>query len=213
MARKRRRFTAEFKGRVALEALRERDSVQAITARHELHRNQVSAWKRQLPDAVPEVFARDGGAYGRPTPDPKADRVSCADITLCPCDARLFYLVVVMDWATRHMLAWRLSNTMDATFCVGALDDSRDPEHGSGSPVHQRGLRRPGAGRRPPILDGRPGPLPRRHLHRTATTVPEVRGRVPARTLQRAGCGTDHRNVGRLLQRRPSALVGRVDAG
>ena len=49
MAGKRRRFTAEFKARVALEALRERDSVQAIAARHELHPNQVSAWKRQLP--------------------------------------------------------------------------------------------------------------------------------------------------------------------
>ena len=45
MARKRRRFTAEFKGRVALEALQERDSVQAIAARHELHPNQVSAWE------------------------------------------------------------------------------------------------------------------------------------------------------------------------
>ena len=41
MARKRRRFTKEFKARVALEALRERDSVQAIAARHELHPNQV----------------------------------------------------------------------------------------------------------------------------------------------------------------------------
>ena len=47
MARKRRRFTAEFKGRVALEALQERDSVQAIAARHELHPNQVSALLRQ----------------------------------------------------------------------------------------------------------------------------------------------------------------------
>ena len=44
---------------MALEGLRERDSVQAIAARHELHLNQVSAWKRQLLDAVPEVFARD----------------------------------------------------------------------------------------------------------------------------------------------------------
>ena len=61
MARKRRRFTAEFKGRVVLEALRERESVQAIAARHELHPNQVSAWKRQLLDAVPEVFVRDEG--------------------------------------------------------------------------------------------------------------------------------------------------------
>ena len=30
----------------------------------------------------------------------------------------------LMDWATRHVLAWRLSNTMDATFCVEALDDA-----------------------------------------------------------------------------------------
>ena len=60
MARKRRRFTAEFKARVALEALRERDSVQAIAARHELHPNQVSTWKRQLLEGLPEVFA--GGA-------------------------------------------------------------------------------------------------------------------------------------------------------
>ena len=60
MARKRRRFTAEFKARVAMEALRERDSVQAIAARHELHPNQVSVWKRQLLDAVPELFAGGG---------------------------------------------------------------------------------------------------------------------------------------------------------
>ena len=39
MARKRRRFTAEFKGRVALEGFGERDSVQAIASRHELHPN------------------------------------------------------------------------------------------------------------------------------------------------------------------------------
>ena len=61
MARKRRRFTPEFKARVALEALRERDSVQAIARRHELHPNQVSVWKRQLRDAVPEVFAKGAG--------------------------------------------------------------------------------------------------------------------------------------------------------
>ena len=47
MAKKRRRFTADFKRRVALEALRERDTVQAIASRHEVHPNQVSAWKRQ----------------------------------------------------------------------------------------------------------------------------------------------------------------------
>ena len=48
MARRRRRFTPEFKARVALEALREGDSVQAIAARHEVHPNQVRTWKREL---------------------------------------------------------------------------------------------------------------------------------------------------------------------
>ena len=61
MAGKRRRFTAEFKARVALEALRKRDSVQAIAARHEIHPTQVSRWKRQLIEGLPEVFSADAG--------------------------------------------------------------------------------------------------------------------------------------------------------
>ena len=57
MTRKRRRFTADFKRRVALEALRERDTVQVIAARYEVHPNQVSAWKRQAggAGALPDV--------------------------------------------------------------------------------------------------------------------------------------------------------------
>ena len=48
---------------MALEALREHDSVQAIARRHELHPNQVSTWKRQSLEGLPEVFA--GGAGRR----------------------------------------------------------------------------------------------------------------------------------------------------
>ncbi|WP_420634279.1 IS3 family transposase [Candidatus Palauibacter sp.] len=275
MAGKRRRFTPEFKARVALEALREHDSVQAIARRHELHPNQVSTWKRQLLEGLPEVFAggagrklakeheakvrdlhakigeltverdffrrgaqalsraergrmieRDGplslsrqcallavsrsslyyrpkgesaenlalmrrmdelhmaypfygsrqlmrhlrregatagrhrirrlmrlmgveATYRRPrtsvaSPEhrvfpyllrglaiSRADHVWCADITHVPVTQGFFYLVAVMDWATRHVLAWRLSNTMDASFRVEALDDAlgwRAPE-------------------------------------------------------------------------------------
>ena len=57
MAQKRRRFTTEFKKRVALEALREHDTVQAIASRHQLHANQVSAWKRQALDGLDGTFA------------------------------------------------------------------------------------------------------------------------------------------------------------
>ena len=59
MAGKRRRFTAEFKARVALEALRRRDSVRAIAARHGIHPTQVIRWKRQLIEGMPEAFSED----------------------------------------------------------------------------------------------------------------------------------------------------------
>ena len=64
MTKKRRRFTADFKKRVALEALRERDTVQAITARYEVHPNQVSAWKRQAVEGLAEVFSQPGSKRG-----------------------------------------------------------------------------------------------------------------------------------------------------
>ncbi len=54
----------------------------------------------------------------------RPNQVWCADITYIPVQHGFFYLVAVMDWATRHVLAWRLSNTMDVRFCVEALDEA-----------------------------------------------------------------------------------------
>ena len=51
----------------------------------------------------------------------RPNQVWCADITYIPVRRGFLYLVAIMDWATRHVLAWRLSNTMDASFCVEAL--------------------------------------------------------------------------------------------
>ena len=53
----RRRFTGEFKARVALEALRGDKTVQEIAAKHKVHPNQVSTWKRQAIDGLSEVFS------------------------------------------------------------------------------------------------------------------------------------------------------------
>jgi transposase len=53
----RRRFTGEFKAGVALEALRGDKTVQEIAARHQVHPNQVSAWKRQAVEGLSEVFS------------------------------------------------------------------------------------------------------------------------------------------------------------
>ena len=53
----RRRFTAEFKARVALEALRGDKTVQEIASKHKVHPNQVSTWKRQASDGLEAVFS------------------------------------------------------------------------------------------------------------------------------------------------------------
>ena len=50
--------------------------------------------------------------------------VWCADITYIPMRGGFMYLVAVMDWATRFVLSWRLSNCMDVRFCLDALDEA-----------------------------------------------------------------------------------------
>jgi putative transposase len=49
------------------------------------------------------------------------DQVWCADITYIRLHRGFAYLVAVMDWFTRCVLSWELSNTLDTTFCVEAL--------------------------------------------------------------------------------------------
>jgi len=51
-------------------------------------------------------------------------QVWCADITYIPMARGFVYLVAVMDWFSRRVLAWRLSITMEADFCVEALQDA-----------------------------------------------------------------------------------------
>ena len=54
----------------------------------------------------------------------RANHVWCADITYIPVRRGFLYLAAIMDWASRHVLAWRLSNTLDAGFCTDALDEA-----------------------------------------------------------------------------------------
>jgi putative transposase len=57
-------------------------------------------------------------AIGRP------NQVWAADITYLPIGRGFLYLVAIMDWASRAVLSWRLSNTMDTSFCVAALEQA-----------------------------------------------------------------------------------------
>ncbi len=52
------------------------------------------------------------------------NHVWAADITYIPMARGFLYLVAVIDWASRAVLAWRLSNTMDTSFCLAALDEA-----------------------------------------------------------------------------------------
>ena len=64
-------------------------------------------------------------SHSRPLRDlviDRPDQVWCADISYIPVSEGFFYLVAVMDWASRHVLSWRLSNPMDSAFCIDALD-------------------------------------------------------------------------------------------
>src|SRR5438270_8728787 len=51
------------------------------------------------------------------------NQVWAADITYIPMQQGFLYLVAIIDWATRRVLSWRLSNTLTAGFCVEALSE------------------------------------------------------------------------------------------
>jgi putative transposase len=54
----------------------------------------------------------------------RANQVWAADITYIPIGRGFLYLVAVMDWSSRAVLSWRLSNTMDVSFCISALEEA-----------------------------------------------------------------------------------------
>jgi putative transposase len=68
--------------------------------------------------ASPHPYLLRGLTIDRP------NHVWAADITYIPMAKGFLYLVAIIDWASRAVLAWRLSNTMDTAFCLAALDEA-----------------------------------------------------------------------------------------
>lgn len=54
----------------------------------------------------------------------RPDQVWCADITYIPMRRGFLYMAAIMDWHSRKVLSWRLSNTMDSSFCAEALEEA-----------------------------------------------------------------------------------------
>ena len=87
---KRRRFSAEFKARVALEALSGAHTLAELSAKHDVHPNMISQWKRKAQESLPDVFAK------------KADRSEAArDTDLKELHAKIGQLTVENDFLSK----------------------------------------------------------------------------------------------------------------
>ena len=141
----------------------------------------------------------------------RPNQVWAMDITYIPMAKGFVYLAVVLDWFSRRVLSWRISITMEASFCVEALEDAlaRMGDRRSSTPIRAASspeqtspacssrMRSPSAWtararggqrvRRAPLADG------------------EVRGGLSARLRQRTGRTRLDRTVSRPLQSPPPA--------
>jgi transposase len=88
--RTRRRFTAEFKAKVALEAIKGHQTVAELATRHELHPTQITAWKREAIEKLAKVF------------DDKAAEVQAnRDAEVTKLHAKIGQLVVERDFLAK----------------------------------------------------------------------------------------------------------------
>ncbi|MGY3611290.1 MULTISPECIES: IS3 family transposase, partial [unclassified Bradyrhizobium] len=123
----------------------------------------------------------------------RPNQVWAADITYVPIGQGFLYLVAIIDWASRAVLAWRLSNTMDTSFCVSALEEAlarfgrpeisarceaSSRQYRPGQPVHQRRLHRHAGRHRRQDLDGRSRALDGQRVHRAAVALAQIRGHL-----------------------------------
>jgi transposase-like protein len=59
---KRRKFSAEFKSKVTLEALKEQQTIESLSKKHDVHPHQINTWKREFIEHSPSVFEKNGAA-------------------------------------------------------------------------------------------------------------------------------------------------------
>lgn len=100
---------------------------------HGINRKKVQRLMRQL--GIQAVYAKPNTSQPHPKHPiypyllkglniNRSNQVWCADITYIPMQKGFLYLVAIMDWYSRNVLAWRLSNSMEADFCVDALKEA-----------------------------------------------------------------------------------------
>src|SRR5215469_7726852 len=96
------------------------EEARAMGSQAEAEHQQAASRAQGLP--IPS--ARQDDRPAEPEPAPAKAGVWAADVTYIPMQHGFLYLVAIIDWATRRVLSWRLSNTLAAGFCVEALSEA-----------------------------------------------------------------------------------------
>ncbi len=144
-------------------------------------------------------------------------------LTYIPMRRGFLYLVAIMDWYSRWVLSWRLSNTLEPSFWVAKHSRKRStgtiPRRSS---IQTRGVSSParssaGLSKGPGCvsrLSGRERPLDGQRLHRASVAFTQIRMRLSERFRNRVGSPSRNRPLDRPIQQRETSLGARWgDAG
>ena len=139
----------------------------------------------------------------------RANHVWCSYITYIPDKNGSLYLVAIMDWATRKVLSWRLSNTLDASFCVETLKNAI-AKFGKPEIINtDQGSQYTGAEWIKTLTSADikismewQRPLFGQYIDRAALALFETRGNLPVRNNKRLSSQNDHQRMDEFLQYR-----------
>jgi putative transposase len=98
----RRQYSAEFKARMAFEALKGEKTLNELASEYGVHPTHIAQWKKHLESEGPRLFAARLG---------KQEQAS-----------GFIYVVAVLDWFSRYVVSWAVSLTLEVGFCVEALE-------------------------------------------------------------------------------------------
>ena len=146
----------------------------------------------------------------------RTDQVWSTDITYVPMASGFMYLAAVIDWFSRYVIAWRLSNTLDGSFCLEMLEEALRAgkagglQHRPGGAVHGGGVHRAAGVGRGGGEHGRAGAGVGQRVRGAAVEEREIRGYLHSRLRGGAGAAPGAGPVLRLLQRRAASPVAGV---
>lgn len=121
MRRTRRNHAPGFKAKVAISAIKSDKTLAELAEQFDVHPNALyslpNTSKRHPAHLVYPYLLRNLTIT-------QSNHVWAADITYIPMKRGSVYLFAVIDWASRRVLSWRLSNTLTTDFCIGAVQEA-----------------------------------------------------------------------------------------